>query len=123
MWGLPSDVIEAAANAGEEDGDSPATTVPIETASGYWVYDHGAIAEVVDAIRIMAYDYSVANAGPIAPVWWVADAVASISAVVPEEFHDKLVLGVASYGSNWVTSTVGDCPSAPAGQSPTVGRT
>ena len=35
---------------------------------GYWVYDHGAIAEHVDAIRIMAYDFSVAEPGPIAPL-------------------------------------------------------
>ena len=118
VWGLAPDVIEAAADA----GDSAATTVPIDTASGYWVYDHGAIAEFVDAIRIMTYDYSVAEAGPIAPIWWVADAVASTSAVVPEEFHDKLVLGVASYGSNWVVTSLGDCPAGAEGKTNVTAR-
>ena len=27
--------------------------------SGYWVYDYGGIAPLVDTIRIMAYDYSI----------------------------------------------------------------
>lgn len=120
VWGLAPEVIEAAADA--SDDDETASTVPIETASGYWVYDHGAIAEVVDAIRIMTYDYSVAEAGPIAPIWWVADAVASTSAVVPEEFRDKLVLGVASYGSNWVLSTIGECPAGAEGKTNVTAR-
>lgn len=120
VWGLAPDVIEAAAEA--ESGDDEAATVPIETASGYWVYDHGAIAPVVDAIRIMTYDYSVAEAGPIAPIWWVADAVASTSAVVPPEHRDKLVLGVASYGSNWVTMTIGDCPADAEGKTNVTAR-
>ena len=46
-----------------------------ETAdTGFWVYDHGAIAEVVDRIRIMAYDYSTGEPGPIAPLAWVEQA-------------------------------------------------
>ena len=90
--------------------DDAGVDTPIESASGYWVYDHGAIAPVVDRIRLMAYDYSVEQAGPIAPLWWVADAIASTSAVVPEEFHDKLVLGVGPYGRNWVVGTQGECP-------------
>jgi spore germination protein YaaH len=120
VWGLPADVIEAAMAGDGDDGAS--TTVPIESASGYWVYDHGAIAEVVDAIRIMAYDYSVAEAGPIAPIWWVEDAVASTTAVVPEEYRDKLVLGVASYGTNWVVSTDGECPTTADGRTNVTAR-
>jgi spore germination protein YaaH len=115
VWGLAEDVIQAA-----RDDE---TVVPIDTASGYWVYDHGAIAEVVDAIRIMTYDYSVAEPGPIAPIWWVADAIAGTSAVVPEEYRSKLVLGVASYGSNWVTSTLGDCPTSAEGKTNVTART
>lgn len=83
---------------------------------GYWVYDHGAIAEHVDAIRIMAYDYSVPEAGPIAPLAWVGDAVDGTSLAVPPEFHHKLVLGVPAYGTNWVVSTVGDCPATAEGK-------
>ena len=43
--------------------------------SGYWVYDYGAIVEHVDRIRIMAYDYSVAEPGPIAPLDWVESTI------------------------------------------------
>ena len=114
VWGLPPRAIEAARASAEDDGTT--TTIPIETAEGYWVYDHGAIAPVVDAIRIMAYDYSVEEAGPIAPIWWVADAVASTSAVVPQEYHDKLVLGVGPYGRNWSVATVGECPATAEGR-------
>lgn len=81
-------------------------------ASGYWVYDHGAIAAHVDALRIMAYDYSTAEAGPIAPLDWVRQAVAGVSLAVPEEHHGKLVLGVPAYGRNWVLATTGTCPSS-----------
>lgn len=108
VWGLPV-------------GDDVA--VPIEQASGYWVYDHGAIAEHVDAIRIMAYDYSVDTAGPIAPLWWVEDLVASTGSVVPVEYHDKLVLGVGPYGRNWVTSTLGECPASAEGRTNVFART
>jgi HAD superfamily hydrolase (TIGR01509 family) len=89
---------------------------------GYWVYDHGAIAEFADAIRIMAYDYSVAEAGPIAPLPWVRDAVAGTSAAVPDELHHKLVLGVPAYGSNWVVSTVGECPATAEGRTNVTAR-
>ncbi|CAN5526447.1 hypothetical protein BH24ACT5_BH24ACT5_05910 [soil metagenome] len=76
--------------------------------SGYWVYDYGGIAPHVDAIRIMAYDYSTSSPGPIAPLDWVRTLIdGTIDAAGGP---DKLVLGVPLYGRNWVLSTVGDCP-------------
>ena len=89
---------------------------------GFWVYDHGAIAAYVDAIRIMAYDFSVAEPGPIAPLPWVQDAVDGTTAVVPEQYRHKLVLGIASYGNNWVIGTSGVCPSDAAGRSGVTAR-
>jgi HAD superfamily hydrolase (TIGR01509 family) len=83
---------------------------------GYWVYDHGAIAPHVDSIRVMAYDFSTATAGPIAPLDWVRQAVDGTSAAVPQEYHDKLVLGVPAYGTNWVVGTSGDCPAVAEGR-------
>jgi spore germination protein YaaH len=80
----------------------------------YTVYAYGAIAPHVDQIRIMAYDYSVSEPGPIAPLPFVADTIDAAK----EEVGDpsKLVLGVALYGRNWVLSTTGTCPAdAPAG--------
>jgi spore germination protein YaaH len=70
----------------------------------------------------MTYDYSVDEPGPISPIWWVADAVASTSAVVPEEHHDKLVLGVPAYGNNWVVTTLGDCPASAEGKTNVTAR-
>jgi HAD superfamily hydrolase (TIGR01509 family) len=89
---------------------------------GYWVYDHGTIAELVDAIRIMGYDYSTSAPGPIAPLAWVQQAVDGVSKAVPKEYHSKLVLGVPAYGYNWVTSTSGTCPTTAEGKTTVTSR-
>ena len=77
---------------------------------GYWVYDHGAIAPHVDSMRIMAYDFSTATAGPIAPVAWVAQVLDGVLDAVAPEFHDRIVLGIPAYGYNWPVASVGQCP-------------
>ena len=111
-----------------DDGKTLTVSIPpvYDVASagdrGYWVYDHGAIAEHVDAIRIMAYDFSVAEPGPIAPLAWVQDSVDGTSKAVPEEYHHKLVLGVPSYGTNWVVSTAGECPATAEGRTGVTAR-
>jgi len=114
--------IEELADELHADGRTLTVSIPPvydETQTGdrgYWVYDHGAIAEFVDAIRIMAYDYSVAEPGPIAPTAWVQQSVDGVSKAVPEEYHSKLVLGVPAYGSNWVVATNGTCPTTAEGK-------
>ncbi|MDJ0771142.1 MAG: HAD-IA family hydrolase [Ilumatobacter sp.] len=121
-------VAELAARL-HDDGRTLTVSIPgvwnvdADSSDGYWVYDHGAIAEHVDAIRIMAYDYSVQEPGPIAPIDWVESVVAGTSLAVPEEHHDKLVLGVPAYGSNWVESTLGSCPSSAEGRTNATART
>jgi spore germination protein YaaH len=75
--------------------------------SGYWVYDYAAMAPHVDQIRIMAYDYSTAKAGPIAPLSFVKEAISAAKKAVGDD--SKLVLGVALYGYNWPIATVGTC--------------
>jgi HAD superfamily hydrolase (TIGR01509 family) len=108
--------VEDLASALHDDGRTLTVSIPPvydETVTGdrgYWVYDHGAIAAHVDAIRIMGYDFSVDAPGQIAPLAWVQQAVDGVSKAVPEQYHSKLVLGVPSYGYNWVTSTSGTCP-------------
>jgi HAD superfamily hydrolase (TIGR01509 family) len=82
--------------------------------SGYWVYDYGSIAPHVDAIRVMAYDYSVSEPGPIAPLDWVEDLIAGSSEAAGGP--DKLVLGIPMYGRNWVIATSGECPEGTPGR-------
>jgi HAD superfamily hydrolase (TIGR01509 family) len=92
-----------------------------ETAdSGFWVYDHGAIAEVVDRIRIMAYDYSTDEPGPIAPLGWVEEAIEGTKKAVEDD--TKLVLGVPVYGYNWVVATEGTCPPSAEGRTGVTAR-
>jgi len=76
--------------------------------SGFWVYDYGAIVDHVDRIRIMAYDFSVAEPGPIAPLNWVETAIEG--AIEATGSPEKLVLGLPAYGRNWPTFVAGDCP-------------
>ena len=92
-----------------------------ETAdAGFWVYDHGAIAEVVDRIRIMAYDFSVSAPGPIAPLAWVEQSIEGTKKAVTDD--SKLVLGVPMYGYNWVVATQGTCPPTAEGRTGVTAR-
>jgi spore germination protein len=81
--------------------------------SGYWVYDYAAISEHVDQIRIMAYDFSVDEPGPIAPLDFVGNSIRAAKEAVKDD--TKLILGVATYGRNWLVATVGTCPADAAG--------
>lgn len=83
---------------------------------GAWVYDPAAIAPHVDTIRVMAYDYSTSAAGPIAPVTWVREVAEGMVALVGD--RSKVVLGIPTYGRNWVVSTSGTCPESAQGTVP-----
>jgi peptide/nickel transport system permease protein len=83
-------------------------------ASGYWVYDYRAITPLVDRIRVLAYDYSTADPGPIAPLPWVQQIVDGT--VKASGDPSKLVLGLPLYGYNWVLSTAGTCPAKAEGR-------
>lgn len=76
--------------------------------SGYWVYDHGAIAESADFVRIMAYDYSTSEPGPIGPLAWTREIVSAVKDVVDDD--SKIILGIPMYGYNWPIATDGTCP-------------
>ena len=87
------------------------------------MYDYAAITPHVDAIRVMAYDYSVASgdAGPIAPLPWVEQVIAGTIAASGDA--SKLVLGVPLYGYNWPVATTGTCPSTAEGVTSVTNRT
>jgi HAD superfamily hydrolase (TIGR01509 family) len=112
-------VTELAAELHSEEKTLTVSIPPVYSqgrtnSSGFWVYDHGAIAEVVDFIRIMAYDFSTSSAGPIAPLEFVQRAVDGALEVV--EDPSRLVLGIPVYGYNWVTSVTGVCPESADGR-------
>ncbi len=92
---------------------APAGLQTQSDSTGYWVYAWGAIGPYIDRLRIMAYDYAVSSAGPIAPMYWVDPVVAhAVTQVDPA----KIQIGVPSYGRDWLTSLTGTCPNqAPAG--------
>ena len=110
-WVAFIDELAAALHA---DGRSLTVSIPPvydagqTSQSGYWVYDYGAIVDHVDRIRIMTYDFSVAQPGPIAPLAWVESAITG--AIEATGSPDKLVLGLPAYGRNWPVRTVGVCP-------------
>jgi spore germination protein YaaH len=72
------------------------------------VYAYGEIEPYVDRIRVMAYDYSTAEPGPIAPLFFVEEVIDAARAATDDD--SKLVLGVALYGRNWLKRTTGTCP-------------
>ncbi len=108
--------IEELATRLHEDGKTLTVSVPPildggdATDRGYWVYDPAAIGEFVDHIRIMAYDYSTSEPGPVAPLSYVDQAIAAAKRAVGDD--DKLVLGVMLGGYNWPVSTDGTCPTS-----------
>ncbi len=78
--------------------------------TGYWVYAFRDIAEHIDRLRIMAYDYSWSTAGSIGgPLSWVRQVLSYAVSAVPAS---KVYLGTPTYGRDWITSVAGTgCPS------------
>ncbi len=87
-------------------------TVPVhfpltERQKGYTVYAWAEIAESIDRLRIMTYDYSTGKPGPIGPISWVERTVQYAISVMPAS---KVYIGLAGYGRDWVTKVDGSCP-------------
>ena len=90
---------------------TPVLFDPASGKKGYYVYDWATIAQDIDRLRIMTYDYSTSSPGPIGPLSWAEKSVQYAVNVVPAS---KVYVGLAGYGRDWVTSVVGICPSAVA---------
>jgi hypothetical protein len=87
-------------------------TVPVhfpltERQKGYTVYAWAEIAESIDRLRIMTYDYSTGKPGPIGPIAWVERTLKYAISVMPAS---KVYIGLAGYGRDWVTKVDGTCP-------------
>ncbi|KGP75026.1 peptidoglycan-binding protein [Desulfosporosinus sp. Tol-M] len=68
--------------------------------SGATAQDYYGIGQVVDTVRIMAYEYSYTTPGPIAPANWVKQVFTYAVTVIPRE---KLEAGLPTYGYDWGT--------------------
>jgi spore germination protein YaaH len=67
-------------------------------------YSYQLIGAIADQVRLMTYDHawSTSPAGPVAPPDWIEQVVEYAVERVPSE---KLMLGLATYGYDWVGST------------------
>ena len=91
---------------------TPVLFDPASGRRGYWVYDWVGIAEHIDRLRVMTYDYATSRPGPIGPLFWAEDAMKYAVSVMPSS---KIFMGVAGYGRDWVTKVTGTCPKDVAG--------
>lgn len=64
-------------------------------------YDYTVMGAQSDNVILMAYDYSYPGgpAGPIAPIGWVRRVLSYAVSTIPS---NKIILGVPSYGYDWV---------------------
>jgi spore germination protein YaaH len=74
--------------------------------SGAQAEDWQALGDSADEIRVMAYDYATetSSPGPIAPATWVESVLRLAVAEIP---HDKILLGVGTYGYDWISGHQG----------------
>lgn len=63
-------------------------------------YEYENIGKIADYVVVMAYDYSYSTSspGPVAPLWWVRQVAAYMSARIDPA---KVLLGVPTYGYDW----------------------
>lgn len=86
---------------------TPYVLNPTEKQKGYYVYAWAAIADSIDKLRIMTYDYSPARVGPQGPITWAERTVQYAISIMPAS---KVFVGVPGYGRDWVTAVSGVCP-------------
>lgn len=86
---------------------TPYVLNPADKQKGYYVYAWAAIADSIDKLRIMTYDYSPARVGPQGPITWAERTVQYAISIMPAS---KVFVGVPGYGRDWVTAVSGVCP-------------
>jgi len=104
--------IKELSTALHEQGKLLSVTTPPDFApetkrAGNWVFSWAEIGPHIDRLRIMAYDFSTVNPGPIGPLPWSEDAVKYASTQMPAS---KVFLGIPGYGRDWITQVEGVCP-------------
>lgn len=83
-------------------------------ASKYQLWDTGAMAEHLDYVIVMTYDYHVrssATAGPVAPIFgkgegrWQDDIITNLRDLLKVVPPEKVFLGIPFYGYEWTTTS------------------
>lgn len=84
--------------------------VMARTGSEAWLgeFDYHALAQYVDYLHIMTYDYSHSAPGPLAPLDW-SSKVLQYTRGQGVDMH-KVLLGVPYYGVDWWTTDTGTNP-------------
>jgi spore germination protein YaaH/putative cell wall-binding protein len=82
--------------------------VMARTGSEAWLgeFDYPALAQYVDYLNIMTYDYSHGSPGPIAPLDW-SKKVLEYTLGQGVDMH-KVLLGIPYYGVDWWTADTGN---------------
>ena len=76
--------------------------VPARTSSTDWFteFDYQNLAQYVDYLNIMTYDYSTSNPGAIAPISWVKKVLSFAQSQNVD--MSKVLLGIPYYGRDWL---------------------
>ena len=86
--------------------------------STYGVYAWSEIIDSIDRLRLMTYDYSWDDPGPVGPASWIDRvAAAAIDQLGASNAH-KIWLGVTAYGYDWRWS--GNCSNSARSRRPTL---
>lgn len=97
-------------------GQASGATAKVNAVGAYydwqsWVgwCDHGAIAKVVDGIKIMSYTESgpYSDPRPAAPDWFMKAVYAYCRAHIPKEFWPRVYVGCNLFGHMWQTGVEG----------------
>lgn len=110
VWNLFIDELSAALHANGKLLSAAVPAIWDGGRSGYTVYDWANIIGDLDRMRIMVYDWSFSSAGPNAPMSWVQNVLAYVTATIPADQRHKVQLGVPTYGYNYATIQTGTCP-------------
>lgn len=84
--------------------------VMARTGSETWLeeFDYSALAQYVDYLHIMTYDYSKAAPGPIAPLDWSKRVLQYTRSEGVD--MSKVLMGIPYYGADWWTADTGANP-------------
>jgi hypothetical protein len=90
------------------------TVPPVWSTGGYPVYGWNdpatGIMAHIDRLRLMVYDWSVGAPGPVGPIDWTRDVIATTRAAIGADQMGKVQIGINTYGRSWATVRSGTCP-------------